>query len=363
MARQSVHWEEDGESGSFSQNELRLPANRRASTIAPSGTTMRKETSERLMPLPPAVFNLSDHPDWPPDKRAATPWDLPEDGRLDAPRNAKVCTRFARESVFERLALRRQSDDNKNAREVSVMSRRGAGGRIFLGANGNVVKKQEGKEGMHGGFKEQAVHHVLASRFRWRHACAEALAFGKDDEEEAEASISLRAHNTFAVVARAAMKLGNMSKRLVKSEGQEEQAMPEALHESAAQTATTIFHLPSAKREQQHPAQEKALTPSAAHSPGSRGGASPGPLSPLAGPRAPMLRMRKGASDTSLGAGVRSALGSGVRTPKDATPSRLEWRRDQGETWTPPAFTGKVSALVAWEKAARARALPAIAKH
>jgi len=337
MARQR---EKDGERSSFSQNELSLPATRRASTIAPGGAKMlRKKPSERRMPLPPPVFDLSAHPDWPPAKRAATPWDLPENGPLDAPRNTKFCRPpgFAQVSVFDRLALHRQSDDNKNAREASVKSRRGVGERIFLGATGNVVKKQGGKGGIHGGFNEQAVHHVLASRFRWRHACAEALAFGKDDLEEAEVSTSLRAHNTFAVVARAAMKLGNMRKRRVESEGHEERATPEPLHDSAPQAASTFV--------KQHPAQEKAPTRSAAPSPGARGGASPGALPPSA--RSPMPRVRKGATDTALGAGVRA--------PKDAPPSTLEWRRGQSEAWTPPAFTGKVSALVAWEKAARAR--------
>ena len=356
MACQNVHWDKDAKLSSFWQNELWLSANRRASTIAASGAEMlRKDSSKRLMFLHPEGFDLDTHPDWPPDKRAATPWDLPEDGRLDAPRNTKGFSRVAQESVFERLALRQQSDDNKNARDVSVMSRRGVGGRICLGADGNVVKKQGGKGGTHGGFKEQAVHHVLASRFRWRHACAEALAFGKDDEEDAEVSMSLLAHNTFAVVARAAMKLGSLRKRLVKSESDEEQAMPEALHESAAQTASAVYHQPSTKPEQQHPAQEKAPTPSTAPSPDRRASASPGPLPPRAGPRTPTLRMRKGVSETALGAKVRAA--------KDAPPSMVEWRRDQSETWTPPAFTGKVSALVAWEKAARARALPVIVKR
>ena len=357
MARQNVLWEKDGERSSFSRNELWLPANRRASTIAPSGAKMlRKKSSERLMPLPPEVFDLSAHPDWPPAKRAAAPWELPENGQLDAPRSTQVCTSFAQVSVFERLALHRQSDDNKNAREASVQSHRGVGGRIFLGANGNVVKKKGDEEGIHGGFNEQAVHHILASRFRWRHACAEALAFGNDDVEEAKVSIAVRAHNTFAVVARAAMALGKMRKRLVESEGREETATPEALHESAAQTAST-------KRDQQHPAQEKAPTLSASTSPGTRGGASPGALPPLpsAGPCPPMRRMRKGASDTALGAGVRSP-------GRDAPPSTLKWRRTtsetwSAETWTLPAFTGRVSALIAWEEAARARSLPETFKH
>ena len=345
MAHQNVLWEKDGKRSSISQNELWLSANRRASTIAPSGAKMlRKKTSERLMLLPPKVFNLSAHPDWPPAKRAASPWELQENGQLDAPRNTQVCASFARVSVFERLELHRQSDDNKNAREVSVQSRRGVGGRIFLGANGNIVKKKGDNEGIHGGFNEQAVHHILATRFRWRHACAEALAFGNDDVEEVKVSVAVRAHNTFAVVARAAMALGKMRKHLVESQGREEKATPEALHASATQAA-------SAERKQQYPAHEKAPTLSAATSPGARAGASSGPLPPREGPRPPMLRMRKGASDTALGARVRS--------PEDAPPSTLKWRRSTSETWTPPAFTGKVSALVAWEKASRSRALPA----
>ena len=238
---------------------------------------LRTKTSERLMPLPPEVFDLSARPDWPPAQRAAIPWELPENGQLDSPRTTKFCRDFAQVSVFERLALHRQSDDNKNAREASTKSRRGGGERIFLGVNGNDVEKQGGKEGIHGGFNEQAVHHVLASRFRWRRACSEALAFGKYGVEEAEVSVSLRAHNTFAAVARAAMKLGNMRKRLVESEGREQKATPEALLESAAQAAST-------KRDQ---AREKAPTPP---SPGARAGASPGALPPRAGP--PMLRVR-----------------------------------------------------------------------
>ena len=334
MTRQNVHWEMDGEHSSVSPNGLLLPANRRASTSAPSGAKMlRKKTPERLTPLSPEIFNLSAHPDWPPTKCAATPWELPEDGQLYAPRNTKFCRSFAQVSVFERLALHRQSDDNKNAREISVKSRRGVREKVFLGPNGNVVKKQGGKKGMHGGFSEQAVHHVLASRFRWRHACAEAIAFGKDDVEAAEASISLRAHNTFAVVARAARALSKMRK---------------AVHESAAEAA-------SARLDNFHRAPEKAPTRVAAPSPGACGADSLGPLPPRAGSRSPMLRMGKGASNT--------ALGAGGRTPKDAPPPTLEWRREKSETWTPPAFSGKVSALVAWEKAARARALPAVVKH
>ena len=231
-----------------------------------------------------------------------------------------------------------------------MKSRRGVGEKIFLGANGHVVKKQGGKEVIHGGFNEQAVHHVLASRFRWRHACAEALAFGKDDVKEADVSISLRAHNTFAVVARAALSLGNMRKRPVESEGHKEKATPEALHENAAQTASSIYHLPSTIYQQQHPAREKVLTRIPSTSSGARGGASPVPLPPRAGARSPMPPVLKGASDTA-------------RSPKDAPPSPLEWRRRMGETWTPPAFTGRVSALIAWEEAARARSLPETVKH
>mmetsp|Transcript_6911 Transcript_6911/g.15252 ORF Transcript_6911/g.15252 Transcript_6911/m.15252 type:complete len:105 (-) Transcript_6911:5-319(-) len=84
--------------------------------------------------------------------------------------------RFSQASVFERLAPLRQSGDNKDA----VKSRR-------VG---------------------------LAARFRWRHTCAEALAFEKDEPEESKVSVALRAHNTFQVVSRAAMAAGTMRGRL-----------------------------------------------------------------------------------------------------------------------------------------------------
>jgi hypothetical protein len=194
--------------------------------------------------------------------------------------------------------------------------------------NGNVVTKQGGKGGISSGFNEQAMHPVLASRFRWRHACAEALAFGKD------APSAVHAHESFKAVARAAMSVGTMRRRLagalvksdVKSEGNEiEKAMTHALRQGAAQAAST-------KREQQHPAPRTAAARS--------GSLRPDALQAHAGHaglRPPMLssahtRVRMGVSDT--------ALGTGVRFSTDANPSTLGRRIKSDETWTRPRRTG-----------------------
>jgi len=385
MVRPNVHWEK------LREGQLRLPANSKASTIAPTGAkTLKKKSSERLSPLPREVFNLSAHPDWPPARRAATPWELPENGQQDAPRNKPVGRRYAQASAFERLALLRQSD-SKNAREAAVKSRRG-GWRVDV--NGNVVTKQGGKEG----FNEQAVHPILASRFRWRHACAEALAFGKDGMS------AVQAHNTFTAVARAAMSVGSMRRRLgglagapVKAQGHDiEKAMTEALRESAAQAA-------SAKREHQHPAHKQAPTGASSWSqpkphktaPKRSGSLRPEALPAHSGQRPPsglvlaradpriaalansaqrsMLRVRMGGSDSALGASTKPTRlvslppssghqPSGAGSFGERTPSTLDWRRirsddthrrSSGSRVTTPSTLERITSDETWTRPRR----------
>jgi len=188
----------------------------RVDAVAPThAKRLRKKISlEKEAPKVWDGFNLSAHPDWPPTaKRAANSGEPPEDGPLPAPRNTTgshfTASKDGRRcgSVFERLAPPPLPPppplDGKRGAEEETKARR-VRGMLVLCANGSVVKRPGGLH-THGGFNEQSVHPVLASRFRWRHACTEALAFGKDapvEHREKEGSTAVRAHNTFTIVAR-----------------------------------------------------------------------------------------------------------------------------------------------------------------
>lgn len=159
----------------------------------------------------PDLFNLKACSDWPPTKRIATPWHIPDDGRLKAPRNThhygacyvlkRGCGSFSHASVFQRLLQAPHSDGGRAARKEASISRR-VPGRIFIGLDGTIVKMQGDNMRTHGGFKEEAVHPILQVRHRWRMACGTALFKNKDTSPTSQA---MQAHHKLKTVARAAM--------------------------------------------------------------------------------------------------------------------------------------------------------------
>ncbi|KAJ1466856.1 hypothetical protein T484DRAFT_1921995, partial [Baffinella frigidus] len=252
----------------------------RVDAVAPThAKRLRKKISlEKEAPKVWDGFNLSAHPDWPPTaKRAANSGEPPEDGPLPAPRNTTgshfTASKDGRRcgSVFERLAPPPLPPppplDGKRGAEEETKARR-VRGMLVLCANGSVVKRPGGLH-THGGFNEQSVHPVLASRFRWRHACTEALAFGKDapvEHREKEGSTAVRAHNTFTIVARTVTAVRSLHKRSLEGPSKAEtKAIAAALHRPPSSTSLhkpfpSSSHPASRTQSDHHPSPTPPLT-------------------------------------------------------------------------------------------------------
>jgi hypothetical protein len=181
-----------------------------------NGTVTKLETIDT--PIKTRVlyaFNLQACPNWPPKKKALSPWDLQRDGRLNAPRNKHhhgacyVKAEFSRSrshtSVFQRLARSPHWEHVMEARKVSNMSRRVAG-RFFIGTDSKIIHMTGNNMRRHGGFTPELIHPVLQARFRWRHACGKLL-FSNNVNMLAYKDTALKAHVTFKAVAQAALAI------------------------------------------------------------------------------------------------------------------------------------------------------------
>jgi hypothetical protein len=346
---------------------LHRPLSSNSTQAQQHGTVQQHATQRKKVTLSPSTFRIGDHRDWPPSTNLSnkSKWDIPDDGRLNAPRKSHSKSSdtasydtygfSAHVSVFDRLSCPRASGQMNELKEKRVKPRAG-GYKLKLCTNGSVVSTKIGTPFFHGGFNPEVFNAVLVARFRWRHACAKALAFGKNKKSE---SLPMKAHNTLKVVCGVSIAMNRLKKNRITEETRTD-TTPHETTGSASGPETSTLQNSKGARNTMSPAPAMYRKVSGAGSTLSSRDSVVAP--PRASPITANVRTQaQGSKLTNI-----ARLAEIARTDKTAKVLKTSqsgthicnWKRPVCvETWKRNYFTGSVVVLRLWEQNARDRLL------